>query len=70
MDVVEILLVLVRFAIVLFVIYGCCALAWLAFKSVLNVGALMVGRIIRTVPGIVVIAGGVIYVVILALKTW
>lgn len=66
----DLLLVLARFVIVMFVIYGCVACCLMILKTLINGAAVGLGMIFRTKLGMASIAGGVIYVVFLALKGW
>ena len=70
MEVGEMLLVAVRWFIALGVLAAITTCIVMMVKIVVNGAGAIVARLIRTVPGMLAIAGGVIYVIFLALKGW
>ena len=66
----EMLLTLVRFLIAMAVIYGIVACCQMILKIIINGTGKGIGMILQTKLGMAALAGGAIYVIVLALKGW
>lgn len=67
-DWLDVILVLVRWILALFVLYGIGACLLLGLKTIINFGAAGIGMILKTKTGKLAAAGAVLYVVYLAVS--